>query len=254
MSPVIVLPIHDTDGLMFDHLAAITADLKTLFARAFIGLSPATERALPQRIAALQADSFFSLNFNHPDTQAGDHFLAVYQGAVDHSTPQQLLHLGNIDRVAFALQTEHRAEFVKHVTASQQQSLPVLYQRSIRAWESHPQNYRAVEHIATQVGELLLNQALDFAWCHLAIEAQHLKAILPRIKSHDFTILAEIVLQLRDELTVVDADWLAWEDPFIFATAAATFKQTRETSLAETRKRLRFLIPVLQLLLDTTEQ
>ena len=45
-----------------------------------------------------------------------------------------------------------------------------------------------------------------------------------------------------------DVDWLAWEDPFLTGRDACQLKREREESLQETRKRLAYVIPMLQIL------
>jgi hypothetical protein len=249
--PVLVSPLHDTDGLMFSHLKAITPLLKTIFARAYLNISPLTQGAQAHHVDRLQQDPFFQLTFNPPDTPIGDQFLFAYARAAQDCPSAQVLHLCFVDRVAFALQTQHRDCFVADVTQAADQHLPVLFQRSPAAWDTHPRNYREIEQVATQVGEHLFDQKLDFAWCHLALQAQQLKRILPHIQGHDLDILAEIVLLLKDSIQTRDVDWLAWEDPFLHARDPDQLKQERENSLQETHKRLTLLIPVLERLVES---
>lgn len=254
MQPAIVLPIHDLDGVMFDHLDAITADLKHLFSTAFVSISPPTERSQASRIAKLQTDAFFHINFNAPGTLAGDHFMAGCRAAVTACPPQQMVHICGLDRVALALRTGFRTQFMADICAINRADYPVLFQRTSAAWASHPQNYRELEMMLTQVGELLFDQTLDFAWCHLAVPAQQLQEILPQFKNHDISVLAEFVLHLMDVIQTRDVDWLAWEDPFVYARDLAQMKHERETSLEETYKRLGYVIPKLQLLLDYSQK
>jgi hypothetical protein len=254
MRPVIVFPFHDTDGLMFAHLETITPQLEGLFARAFVSISPPTQQALPERVSQLKQDDFFEVNFNQPDTLIGDHFRAAYQNATLNCSPEQVLHLCTIDRVAFALQSEHKAQFIADISAANGEQVPVLFQRSEMAWQSHPRNYWQIEHLATRAGEILFDKTLDFAWCHLVIQTQQLRAILPQVKNHDLSILAEIILLLKDEVKTRAVDWLAWEDPFIFSGDPNRMKQVLENSPQEIRKRLAYTIPVLQLLLDSIEK
>lgn len=251
--PAIVLPFHDTDGLMFSHLESIRPQLKMLFERAFISISPLTVQTQTERISQLQEDKFFVLNFNQPDTLPGDHFLAAYQNAATACPPTQILHLCTVDRVIFALQSNYKDQFIADLRTANSGAGPLLFQRSATAWKTHPQNYREIEGIATKIGELLFGKSLDFVWCHLVIRAQQLKGILPQIKNHDLSILAEIVLMLKDKLTIKDADWLSWEDPFIFGRDPDRLKQKREKDHRENRKRLAYLMPVMQLLLETIE-
>ena len=252
IKPALVLPLHDTDGLIFSHLAEVTPSLKEIFSRTFISITPPTAAEQPERVARLQGDPFFQLNFNAPDTLPGHHFVAAYRNAVANSRPAQMLHLCTVDRVIYALQSHHRAQFLADIQTTSAQTKPVLFQRSSLAWDTHPQNYRALETIGSQVGQLLFDKQLDFFWCHLVIQTQQLGHILPQVKAVDFSMLAEIILAIKDDLQTQDVDWLAWEDPYIFSQDAFAFKQDREASQQETRKRLAYLIPVLQLLLETT--
>jgi hypothetical protein len=43
-------------------------------------------------------------------------------------------------------------------------------------------------------------------------------------------------------------DWLAWEDPFILACDPTELKRERENSLSETKKRLNYVLPMLDTL------
>ncbi|MFC1976384.1 hypothetical protein ACFLXQ_08290 [Chloroflexota bacterium] len=253
MFPVLVSPFHDTDGLMFAHLESITPLLKNLFSRAFLSMTPLTQQTQAGRVEQLAADEFFALNHNQPDTLIGDHFLAGYQNAAHHCAPTQVLHLCTLDRVVYALQSEHQAQFVADIKAANDAPEPILFQRSAAAWATHPRNYREIEHLATRAGEILFDKSLDFVWCHLVIQAGRLKEILPRIQTHDLRVLAEMVLLLRDKLEIREVDWLAWEDPFIFSRNPEQMKEEFENSRREDRKRLGYTIPILQLLLESIQ-
>ena len=50
---------------------------------------------------------------------------------------------------------------------------------------------------------------------------------MPFIKNRDLSIVAEVVLLLRDEIQARDVDWLAWEDPYIYARNPAELKAER---------------------------
>ena len=63
-------------------------------------------------------------------------------------------------------------------------------------------------------------------------------------------MLAEFVLLLRNEIGMETVGWLAWEDPFILSLDSEGLRRDREQSAAESRKRLAYVIPTLQLLLD----
>ena len=130
---------------------------------------------------------------------------------------------------------------------------PLIFQRSEAAWETHPSNYRELEQMVTRVGELLFNRSLDFAWCHLVVQAEQLQALTPYIRHCDISMIAEFVLLLRDKIQTKAVDWLAWEKPFTDGRDPQQFKQAQENSLAETQKRLSYVVPMLQLLQEAAK-
>lgn len=241
--------MNDPDGLMFPHLQAITPQLKNLFARAFVSIPSETAGAQPEHVAWLATDSFFDAIVHSPTiTSVGDDFLTLYARAAEASDPDQVLHLCYIDRVAFALRSTFRDDFIADMQRISQVDTPLIFQRSDAAWETHPRNYREIEQIATKVGAFLFGKSLDFAWCHLAIQAHRLQQILPHIKRRDLSMAAEFVLRLAEEVQTREVDWLAWEDPFILSRDADQLRRERENSSAEIHKRLAYVIPMLQLL------
>lgn len=250
MQPIIVFPLHDKDGNMFSHLQKIIPDLKNIFEKIVISITPLTLETQKGSVESLSKDPFFELVYNSPGTQVGDHFLAGFRTAFEKSNPNQLLHLCTVDRLAYALETEHKNEFLEDISWVEKQNGPVLFQRSIKAWSTHPKNYYALESASTRVGEILFGKTLDFTWCHLAVKASELKLILPKFKMHDLTIFAETVLLLKDRLLTKEVDWLAWEDPFIFNKDPKKYKKERENDPAENEKRLNYVIPTIKLLLQ----
>jgi len=62
-----------------------------------------------------------------------------------------------------------------------------------------------------------------------------------------------MVLKLVTQLTTQDVDWLAWEDPFIYAREADELRRERSESSVETQQRLAGLKPILQILLESGE-
>ena len=107
--------------------------------------------------------------------------------------------------------------------------------------------------MVTRAGELLWGRTLDWCWCHLAVSAGTLGVILPDVHGHDMSVLAEMVLLLKDRLATRDVDWLAWEDPYLYQCDAQWLRQERDVSLGETRKRLAYVIPTLQLMYDAAQ-
>jgi len=247
---VVVMPYHDPEGEMVRHLEVILPDLKHMFRRTFVGVTPATSAAQPAAIEWLAADPFFDITYREPDTGVGEQFHTLYAYAAAACDLSDVLHLCFIDRVAYALETVHHSAFMKDVLAVRGMDTPLMFLRSEVAWRTHPQNYHDIEMMATRTGKWLFGKTLDFAWCHLVIQAGLLREILPSVKNTDISMLAEMTLLLRDELVSKDVDWLAWEDPFLLSCDAIQLKVERENSAQETRKRLAYIVPTLQLLMD----
>lgn len=246
MTAAIVMPMHDPTGLLFPQLTAITPQLKTLFERAVISITAATRAQQPQWVTHYAADGFFHL-YELPTAQPiGDEFVQLYTHATALCTPDTLLHLCFVDRVAYALQSHYRPDFSSDMQSLQAADTPLIFARSATAWQTHPCNYQAVEAMITVVGEGYFQKTLDFAWCHLVVQAGQLQTILPQVKRHDLAILGELVLLLMQTIQLRAVDWLAWEDPFILGRDPQQLKQEREQSPTETQKRLAYALPMLQ--------
>lgn len=252
MKPVAVIPMHDPSGVLFPQLRTIAPSLKNLFSKVFVSMS-AVCAGISEQVAWLEKENFFHITLYQTNVSVGEDFLTLYQNAAANCHPNEVLHLCFIDRVAFALQTNHQITFSTDVQAVNPEETPLIFRRSIAAWATHPQNYRELENMVTRAGELLFGKSLDFAWCHLAVQAHQLKRIIPLVQNRDMSILAELILFMKNDIRTKDVDWLAWEDPFILSHDPYTLKTEREQSIQETRKRLSYVIPMLQLLNSATE-
>lgn len=251
MQPAIVMPMHDPDGLLFPHLVAVTPALEGAFACAYMNLTAVTIERQPAWTEWLWSRPFFRITACDDGQGAGEQFAQLYRETAAACPPDQVLHLGFVDRVAYALGSEHRHSFLADVLPVMAGETPLLYHRSAAAWETHPANYRMFEGMVTASGAVLLDgRELDFAWCYLIITAGRLGALMPQVTRPDLSMLAEMVLGLHDKLTVREADWLAWEDPYLLGRDAAELKREREASADEVRKRLAYVIPMLQVLTD----
>ena len=255
MKPAIVFPFYDPEGAMFLHLVRVTPLLKQIFSAAYLSITSATQTGSPHNISQLEQDSFFNLCFVEKDQPVGKHFKILYEYAAQSSLPKTVLHLGFIDRIAFALQTHHQTQFVEDITNLDAKNVPLIYQRSAKAWRSHPRNYFEAERFVTTIGELVLDQTLDFAWCQLAIQAEQLAQVLPEVDADGFNMMTEMILLLRNQVKTQDVDWLEWEDPFYTTTiAAAALRAKRERSLQETEKRLSYTLPMVQKIMEYGHQ
>ena len=245
MPPALAFPFNDPDGSMFHHLQAILPDLKTHFERAYV-CPPLSTRKHVDHMQKLQADDFFTIFPVDREMQIGEHFAYLYQRAAETAPPEQILHLCFLDRMAFAIENEYRDLFLQDIDSLSIGDVPLIFQRSQKAWETHPQNYRDLEGMVTIVGRHLFGGELDYAWCHIAVSAGKLREIMPLVKNPDLSMVAEMIFYLQPNVHTRAVDWLAWEDPFILSRDAVELKRERETSQEETTKRLKYVIPMIE--------
>ena len=146
------------------------------------------------------------------------------------------------------MEGEYRNSLLADVDSLAVTELPLIFQRSKTAWETHPQNYRDIEGVVTTVGRSLFHRELDYAWCHIVVSAGQLRKIMPLVKNPDLSMVAEMIFYLQDDIQTRDVDWLAWEDPMILSRDAAELKHERENSPEETQKRLSYALPMIETL------
>ncbi|MEM7132575.1 MAG: hypothetical protein AAF702_40100 [Chloroflexota bacterium] len=250
MKPILAMPMFDPKGNLFPHLKKITVQLKGLFKTAVISISPSMQEAQKEYVHWCKGDPFFHIVYLPDQLPVGKEFAILYQRAAERASPDQGIHLAYIDRVAFALQSDYAAQFQSDIRELKAESLPLCFERSPTAWETHPQNYHALEGMATKAGELLFGKRLDFGWCHLVVQGKELRRIMPHVHSSGIDMVAEMMLLLKNDIQNKEVDWLAWEDPFIEGTDAAELKAEREKSRDETQKRLSYVVSALQMISD----
>jgi hypothetical protein len=71
---------------------------------------------------------------------------------------------------------------------------------------------------------------------------------MPLVKNPDLSMVAEMIFYLQDDIKTRAVDWLSWEDPFILSRDPQGLRRERENSLEETRKRLRYVLPMIDTL------
>ena len=249
MGSSIAFPFHDPDLQMSPHLQAILPDLKAFFGRAYI-CPPFNTRRHTALMDWLAKDDFFIVFPLDQPMQVGEHFTYLYLNAARAADPDEIIHLAYIDRLSFALQGSYREQFLEDVASLRPEQLPLLFQRSSAAWRTHPRNYSEIESFVTTIGKILFGRSLDYAWCHLVIQASRLKEIMPQVINHDLSIVTEMILLLQSDIKTKVVDWLAWEDPFILSRDPDELRHERENSPEETQKRLSYAMPMVETLLQ----
>lgn len=250
MKHLIVFSLHDTTGMIFDLVEKITPTLEEIFDGAVVSITPKTSEAQKIRVERLEENGFFELCRNQPETIVGDHYMKAIKTATERSDDEDLIHICTPDRLALAILT-HKRDFLKDMEEEKEAERPILYERSDFAWSTHPKNYRAIESMATILGKILFGKELDFFWCDLTVKAKLLRTITKKVKTSDFRILAELILPMKDDLVIKKVDWLEWEDPFVFGKETTGFKEEREMSEEEDRKRMGYVMVTINWLLET---
>jgi len=253
MQHILVTPMNDPEGTMFAHLQQLTPLLKTIFAKAFVSIPATTIQKQADYVAWIESEPFFVVQRCEGDPPVGHYFADLYRYSARHSQPDDLLHLCYIDRLAFALETDYREACINDIRSVSLDDAPLIFERSAKAWDTHPQNYREIEHMVTRVGELLFGKSWDLGWCHLVATPEQLNTALESIDNPNISMVAEIVIGLRAVIDHKAVDWLAWEDPYIFNADAETLKAQREASQQEVFKRLAYAVPMMQHLYETAK-
>jgi hypothetical protein len=252
MRPALAFPFNDPDGGMFHHLQIILPDLKKHFEGAYLCPPLSTWQQI-DHMRQLQADDFFTIFPVDREMQIGEHFAYLYQRTAETAPADQIIHLCYLDRLSFALEGEYRKSFLEDIDSLSADDLPLIFQRSHLAWDTHPQNYRDLEGMVTTVGCHLFGRELDYAWCHIVIQARQLREIMPLVKNPDLSMVAEMIFYLQENIQTRDVDWLAWEDPFVLFRDPMELKSEREISPRETKKRLNYVLPMIQTLARLSE-
>ena len=242
----LVFPFHDPNNIETKFLKQILPILKDNFVNAFVSVTPKTVIANPESVAFLKQDNFFIVNINLEGSLIGDHFVAGYKNAVEHSKPDQILHLCNSDRIAFAL-LNYKKTFLDDLSDV---DTPTLFLRSKKAWSTHPKNYHAAESMVTEAGRILFDKILDYTWCHLALTAEQLGNILSSLTARDLVITSQLVFSMKETIKTKNVDWLSWEDPFIFNKDPQEYKLERENDPAESEKRMGYVLPEIKYLFE----
>lgn len=232
---------------MLPHLQAILPDLKAHFDHAYI-CPPLSTRKLVRQTEWIHADDFFTVFPLDRSLRVGEHFAYLYGLAADAAPSDQPIHLCYVDRLSFALEGNYRDSFLADIDSVSNSDLPLIFQRSPLAWDTHPQNYRDIEGMVTTTGRHLFGKDLDYAWCHFVATAGQLRKVIPLVNHPEISMVAEIVYYLQENVKTREVDWLAWEDPFFIGRDAAELKHERENSVDESQKRLAYAIPMIEFL------
>lgn len=153
----LVFPLHDPSGYLTDLLFQILPTLKENFNKIFVSITPKTS-ANKEVVRKLSTEPYFVLNFNNEESPIKEHYLAGYKQAVENSSPQETLILGDVDRLAFMLLGKYGKDFLEDIKQVHSDDTPLVFSRSVDAWKTHPLNYRALELMVSELSENLFGE------------------------------------------------------------------------------------------------
>ncbi len=230
---IAALPFHDPDGVVIAHFQRAFPACRGLFARAVVSLSHLTCARQPELADWFTVNPFFEVLRPPPEAGVGPQFGALFRRAASLAHPEQPVHLCFPDRVAYALLSEHRADFLRDIQSVRALDTPLIFARSAAAWASHPPTYSQLERSISLVGQALLGRELDFAWCYLAAVGAELRHMTNGLDESGIWLMGEMVLRVYERVQSREADWLAWEDAFILGRDPAELRREREASPTE---------------------
>ncbi len=235
--PILAFPYHDPDGWNNLLLKSTLPLLKELFSEICISATPATVESNSEFLTWLESQGCFVWR-NEKGTTVGDHYRHALHVAVQKD--QSHIMFVMIDRLLFALNTEHKQECVQHVGEVLKHDV-MLLERTERAWSTHPQNYREIEQAANQMGRYILGKEVELGSCGMSFSSEIARRILDDSVGTTFSAGAEWILLFflwNYDPYIQKCDWLTWEDPFIEKKSATELKLQREADPHEVLKRI----------------
>jgi hypothetical protein len=234
---VFAFPYHDPNGIYNEVFKKNIPLLKQIFNYISISVTPATKDQNADFLKVLKK-SGFDPYYNKQGTSLGDHFRGALESAI-YSGDNEGIYFGFIDRLLYTLE-KFKQEFTLDINQKAEKGL-LVFERSNKAWETHPSNYYFAEHLVIEAYNKLLNREIDLNFCGLIIDKISANKILRLSVCESYNIAGEwILLSLLNSipLKTKKVDWLSWEDPFWEKNKVQELKKIRENNPTETYKRL----------------
>ena len=248
---ILAFPYHDPQGKCNSTFRRQLTTLQSFFNAVCVGVSPWTVGDNASFCSDLKAQGCL-LYPNSSDSTIGDHSRTALQLAVEQSRGRQPIFFGFLDRLLFALETEHRVSFLQDLDHYRQANC-MVFERSPSAWRTHPANYAEIERMISRMAELLYGSYMELSPCALILSAETAERLLHTSTNESWAVWAEwLLLAAKHQIpiTVKRVDWLAWEDPFWEQAQADTLKRAQENNRDEVLKRIQFNAPVAQLMTE----
>ena len=248
---ILAFPYHDPDGRCNVALKRQLGTLRASFDAICIGATPWTVEGNARFVSELKEQGCLVYE-NGPDSSIGDHSRTALQCALDHAQGRRPVFFGFLDRFLFALETEHRVSFLQDLDRYRAIEC-MAFERSPRAWRTHPANYAEIERMLSRMGELLYGSYMELSPCAFILGPSTAESLLRSSTTDSWAVWAEWLLlaaKNRIPITVKRVDWLAWEDPYWEQADADTLRKAQESSHQEVVKRIQLNAPIALLMTE----
>jgi hypothetical protein len=225
--------------------------LKSSFDKICLSVVPPTSEDNAAFIQYLEEQGCF-VSYSTPGTFYGNHSREALKLAVEHAQAQQPIFFGFIERILFALETEWRISFLQDLKVYQAAEF-VVFERSLAAWDTHPANFREIEHMLSRMFEFLHGEFIDLMPCAFILSYATATVILSQSVSLSTDVWGEwVLLAMKNHVPITRSkvDWLAWRDAYWERIEPSELKRQRETSQAETIKRIKMNVPAMLMLTE----
>jgi hypothetical protein len=249
---ILAFPYHDPTGKCNVTFRRQLTTLRSFFQNICIGATPGTLRQNAGFCDELDGQGCLIFR-NGPDATIGDHSRTALQLAVEQSQGRQSIFFGFLDRLLFALETEHRASFLHNVGCYQGEEC-MVFERSPSAWRTHPANYAEIERMLSRMGELLYGSYMEMSPCAFVLGPETAELLLRTSVNDSWAVWAEwLLLAAKSQIpiTVKRVDWLSWEDPYWEQADAKTLRRAQESNRQEVAKRIQLNAPVALLMSES---
>ena len=248
---ILTLPYHDPSGKYNQAFQRQLAALQSSFDEICISVTPPTCENNAAFVQYLEAQGCLTFH-NAPGTLHAVHSREALRLGVQHAQTQQPIFFGFLDRMLFALETEWRMSFLQDIETCQNAEY-LIFERSQAAWDTHPTNFREIEHMVSRIFQFLHGKFIEFLPCAFILSYPTANVILNQSTSTSFDIWGEWILlaiKNRIPITTQKVDWLAWKDPHWEHVEPDELKYQREISQEETIKRINMNAPCMLMLAE----
>ncbi len=248
---IIAFPYYDPTGKYNESLRRQLATLKSAFDAICLSIVPPTATDNADFVRYLEDQGCFAFH-NAADTLHGGHSREALRLALDRAQPGESIFFGFLDRILFALETNFRASFLRDLKDLLSKEC-VLFERTQSAWDTHPANFREIEHMVSRMFEFMHGQQIDLMPCGFIFSRPTAEIILTQSISSSTEVWGEwVLLALKNKIPITrqKVDWLAWKDPYWEHIEPDKLKHLRETSQQETIKRIKMNVPAMLLLTE----